>query len=196
MRLLLSCLLLTGAVVLASCGGGDETAKVEEVIETSATSTDPADCKGLETQKLIEQLSRKTGQAALAQCEEEAREEKSAKSVEVSGVEVDGSSATADVAMAGGSLGGQAVKVELVKHGDQWKMDEIVEFTQFNRAKLVEDLEGELNEYLDQLGPKIGSCFFNAFEEGSQEEVEELLFGGSVKPFAEVAEACAATHSA
>lgn len=100
--LLLPCILIFAGIFFAACGssGGDE-AEVKEVIEKSATTTDPADCKKLQTQKFMEQTSEESGQAAVQECEEEAKKEEGAKSVDTSEVEVDGSSATAHVALTG-----------------------------------------------------------------------------------------------
>ncbi|HEY0391444.1 MAG TPA: hypothetical protein VGC63_07035 [Solirubrobacterales bacterium] len=189
--LLLSCILIFSTLAFAACGGGgDETGTVEEVIETSATTTDPADCKKLETQQFIEQISQESGAAAVKECEEEAENQEGSKSVSVTNVAVKGSSATAEAALKGGSLDGQTVEVELVKDGDQWKMDEVVKFTKFNQAKLAGVFERELSKGSSELSPRLANCFVEAFKSGSQAEVEELLLSGSAKALEEVAEAC------
>jgi hypothetical protein len=56
-RLLVPASLILLALGLGACGssGSGEAAKVEEAIESSATSTDPADCTKLETQRFVEQ---------------------------------------------------------------------------------------------------------------------------------------------
>jgi hypothetical protein len=183
--------------LLAACGSsGNDEAEVKEVIEKSATTTDPADCKKLQTQKFMEQTSQESGKAAVEECEEEAENEEGAKSVDISEVAVDGSSATADATLTGGTLNGQSVKVELTKDGDQWKMNEVVEFTHFNQAKLVEYLEGQFKEHSSEIPTQLASCFIEAFKNGSQEEVEELVFGSGSKALEEVAEACESSPSA
>lgn len=88
------------------------------------------------------------------------------------------------------------MEVELTKDGNQWKMNEVVEFTQFDRAKLVEYLEGQFKEHSSEIPTHLATCFIEAFKEGSQEEVEELVFGGSSKALEEVAEACESSPSA
>ena len=195
--LLLPCILILSALALAACGSssGDE-GEVEEAIEASATSTDPADCKKLNTQEFMEQTTQESGGAAVKQCEEEAKDGEGAKSVSVSNVEVDGSDATAEAALSGGNLDGQTLEVALVKDGTQWKLSEVVEFTKFNQAKLVEVLEEGLSEPSSEVDPKFASCVIDAFKQGSQEEVEELLFGGSSGTLEEVFETCAASSSA
>jgi hypothetical protein len=195
--LLLPCILILSALVLAACGSssGDE-GEIEEAIETSATSTDPADCKALNTQQFMEQTTQESGSAAVKTCEEEAEQEEGAKSVSVSEIEVDGSGATAEAALSGGNLDGQALELALVKDGDQWKLDEVVEFTEFDQAKLVEVLEAGLSEPSSEVDPAFAGCVVDAFEQGSQAEVEDLLFGGSSGTLEEVFEACASNPSA
>lgn len=195
--LLLPCILILSALSFAACGSssGDE-GEIEEVIETSATTTNPADCKKLNTQEFMEQTTQEGGNAAVKECEEEAKKEEGAKSVSVSAVEVDGSDATAEAALSGGNLDGQTLEVALVKDGDQWKLNEVVEFTKFDQGKLVEGLEASLSEASSEVDPKFASCIIEAFKQGSQPEVEELLFGNSPKALEEVLEACASNPSA
>jgi hypothetical protein len=195
--LLLPCILILSALSFAACGSssGDE-GEIEEVIETSATTTNPADCKKLNTQEFMEQTTQESGNAAVKECEEEAKKEEGAKSVSVSAVEVDGSDATAEAALSGGNLDGQTLEVALVKDGDQWKLNEVVEFTKFDQGKLVEGLEASLSEASSEVDPKFASCVIEAFKQGSQSEVEELLFGNSPKALEEVLEACASNPSA
>jgi hypothetical protein len=188
--LALTCLLIFSALAFVACGSSGEDSQIEEAIETSATSTDPADCTKLETQQFMEQTTQESGKAAVAKCEEEAKAEEGAESVSVSNVEASDSSATAEAALTGGALNGQALEVELVKNGDQWQLNEVVKFTEFDRAKLVEFVEEEFTPSANGLSPKLAGCFVEAFQEGSQAEIEELLWSGSGEGFEEIAEAC------
>ena len=188
--LLLPLLLILSALALSACGSsGGEESKVEETIETSATSTDPADCSRLQTQRFMEQTTQESGKAAVKKCEEEAEKEEGSESVEVSNVEAEGSSATAEAALSGGSLDGQAVEVELVKDGDQWKLNEVVKFTKFDNGKFVETFEREI-EKSGESSSKFATCFIEAFKGADQKEVEELLFHGSGNGFEEIAREC------
>lgn len=134
--LLLACAAAT-ALVAAGCGDGDSDAENEIIaaIETSATSGDPAACTEVQTQGFTEQISEGTGQAAIKSCERSAGEN-TAESIEVSSVEVDGDSATAEGAITGGFFDGQTLEVALVKEGDQWKLDQLVGFVEFDRDAL------------------------------------------------------------
>jgi len=195
--LLLPCILILSALTFTACsGGGGGEGEIEEAIEASATTTNPADCKKLNTQQFMEQTTQESGDAAVEECEETAKEDEGAESVSVSKVEVDGSDATAAAALSGGHLDGQALKLALVKDGDQWKLDEVVEFTKFNQAKLIGVLEEGLTEPGSEVDPKFGRCIIEAFKQGSQAEVEELVFGKSPQALEEVFEACSSRPGA
>jgi hypothetical protein len=195
-RLLLFPCLLIAVFALAACGsGGDETGEVEEVIETSATTTDPADCEKLQTQQFMEQISRESGEEAVHSCEADAEHDEGVDGAKVSTVEVDDSNATAEVALTGGGLDGQTVEVALVKDGDQWKMDEVVKFTDFDHEHLVEGLERELSDSSEGEA-KFASCFVEAFRQASEAEVEELIFGKSSQALEEVFEGCSSRTGA
>lgn len=191
--LLLPCIVLVSALALAACGGGNgssDESQIEEAIEKSAANTDPANCTKLQTQKFTEQTTQESGKAAVRNCEEEAEKEEGAESASVANVEVDGSTATAEATLTGGSFNGQTVEVELVKDGDQWKLNEAVKFTKFDQAKLVEAFERELSKAPNEVSPQLATCFIKAFEEGSQAEIEEMLLSGSTRALEEVVEGC------
>lgn len=189
-RLQVPVLLILLVLGLGACGssGSDEAVKVEEAIESSATSTDPADCTKLETQRFVEQTTRTSGPKALEKCEEEAGNR--AESISVSNVEINGSKATADAAVTGGGLDGQSIEIALVKEGGQWKLDEVVRFTSFNPERLAETVKAELKEHQGELSPKIASCLVEALAHASRAEAEELFLSGSTEGLQKVAEEC------
>jgi hypothetical protein len=189
--LLLPCLLIPLAFFIAACGsGGGEESKVEEAIETAATTTNPADCTKTQTQKFLEQTNGESGSAALKNCEKETENKENAESVEISNVEVDGSNATAEVVLVGGkTIEGQTLEVALIKDGDQWKLSEVVKFTNFDKVKLVESLEREV-EKSGEASSKFATCIIEAFKRADQAEVEELFFFSSGKDFEEMAKEC------
>jgi hypothetical protein len=193
--LILICLSIA-VFALAACGSsGDETSEVEDVIVTSATTTDPADCEKLQTQQFMEQISRENDDAAVESCEADAKDDEGVDGATVSAIDVNGSNATAEAALTGGGLDGQTVEVALVKDGDQWKMDEVIEFTDFDHAHLVEGLEKELSD-TDKSEAKFASCFVEAFKGASEAEVEELVFGKSPQALEEVFELCSSSAGA
>jgi hypothetical protein len=189
--LYLPCLLIISALALSACGGGGDSdeSKIEDAIETSATSNEPSNCTELQTQKFDEQNSGTQGAAAVADCEREAEEgEDQAESVEVSAVAVDGDAATAAVAFSGSGLDDQAVEVALVKDGDDWKLDEIVKFTEFDSQKLAEAFEEQFAG--SELDPQISTCLTEAIGSAAQSEAEELMFSGSEQPIEELVAEC------
>jgi hypothetical protein len=191
--LLLPCLLIISALALAACGssGSNDEGEIEEAIETSATSPDPANCKKLSTQAFMEQSTSASGKEAVEQCEEDAGEpENNAESVEVTKVEVEGEEATADAAFTGGSFDGQTVEVALVKEGDQWKLNEIEGFAKLDKTALVEALETQFEAGESELSEETTACILEGFEESSQPEIEELLLSGSSEPIEELAKEC------
>jgi hypothetical protein len=178
---------------LAACGGDSESDedKVVDVIETSVTSTDPADCKELATQAFLEQTEFEKGAAAVESCEESAEDtENDPESVDVSEVEVDGSAATADVAFTGGSFDGQTLSVALVEEDGDWKMDEITGFAEFDQEKLADSLEEGLQSGDDALDPQLATCFAEVVREASKAQAEEIVIGGSPEPLVEIIEGC------
>jgi hypothetical protein len=188
---LLPALLL--ALALAACGGGGESDedKVVETIETSALSTDPADCKALATQKFMEQTEAAKGSEAVKSCEEEAEDtEGDPESVDVSNVTVDGSRATADAAFKGGNFDGQTLGVALLEEDGGWKLDEVTGFAKFDQDKLVENFEEAFETGDEPLDPQVVTCMGEVFDELDKPEFEELLFGGSQQPIVEIAEGC------
>jgi hypothetical protein len=191
-RFSLACLVVFSALAVVACGGSgnSDESQIEEAIETSATTTDPADCTKLSTRHFMEQTTQSEGSEAVKECEKQASEETGAESASVSNVEVDGSKATADVALTGGSFDGQTLGVTLVKEGNQWKLDELTGFAKFDKAKLIEAFEKSLAEPSNEVSNGLASCLVEALEAGSREEFEELTLSGSAEGLEELAEAC------
>lgn len=189
--LLVLCLLLTTA--LAACGGGgsDEEEQIDEVIATSVTSTDPSKCTELMTQAFLDQNSNESGKAALKECEEEAADSSDdPDELTVSAITVDGSGATAEVAFVGGGFDGQTLAVALVEDGDQWKLDQITGFAEFDAEALAQTLETQFESVSGEITPAQIRCIGDALRAAPQAEVEELLLSGSSDKFVEFAEAC------
>jgi hypothetical protein len=189
--LLLPILVLFAALTLAACGGSDESDedKIVDVIETSATTSDPSNCTDLQTVQFNEQSTQESGDAATKECEEEAKDEESADSAEVSEVEVDGDTASAVAALTGGDLDGQTLEIELVKDGGDWKLNELTGFVDFDAAKVVALLVEGLEEE-DSIEPELASCIGETIEESSDSELEGLILNTSGAGFAEIVEGC------
>lgn len=193
LHLLLPFALLALVFGLVACGGGGDSDedKIVEVIETSVTSTDPADCKALATQEFLEQTEYAQGPEALKSCEEDAEEtENNPDSVEVSKVEIDGSNATANVAFIGNDFDGQTLTVALVEEDGDWKMNEITGFAKFDREKLATALEESLQEGEEPLERDLAVCFAEVLRDVPKPEAEEIVIGGSSQPIVEIIEGC------
>jgi hypothetical protein len=184
-------LLASLALLLAGCGNSSsEESKVEEVIKTAAASKDPADCRKLQSQEFTEQAWHESGSGAVTQCEEKTEGSEGVEAATVSSVKVHGSTATAEATLSGGTLDGQTVAVALVKPNDQWKLNEIVEFTRFDEAKLIEGLERGLESGSGKVSTKFATCFVEAFNQGGKREIEELLLTPASEEVEGVAKRC------
>jgi hypothetical protein len=191
LRPLLPLALFVLAFGLVACGGGEsDEDKVVEVIETSVTSSDPADCKKLATQAFLEQTEFEQGAAAVESCEESTKDTSDdPDSVEVSEVEIDGSSATADVAFNGGSFDSQTLSVALVEEDGDWKMDELTGFAEFDQERLANSFEEAL-KLEDDVDPQLANCFAETVRELPKADAESLVVGGSSDPIVEIVEGC------
>jgi hypothetical protein len=180
-------LLVAAPLLLAACGsddgGSEDEDQITEVIETSVKSTDPADCTKLQTQAFTEQSSFETGEAAIAQCEEDVADTSDdPDSVEVSSVEVDGEAATADIAFAGGSFDGSTVSVSLLKEGDQWKLDSIDDIPEFNRDGFQQAFSDGITSAED-VPPQVADCIVEAFGSASDEQIKAAFLSGEADQF-------------
>jgi hypothetical protein len=190
---LLPALLIALALGLAACGGGGESDEdaVVETIETSALSTDPADCKKLATIAFLEQTQYEKGDAAVESCEADAKDdENDPDSVEVTKVKVDGSDATAHVAFTGGTFDGQTMSVALVEEDGSWKMDEITGFAKFDQERLATAFEEGVTSGEDALPKHVGTCLGEVFRELPAKQAEEVIIGGDPTPLVEILEGC------
>jgi hypothetical protein len=191
LHLLLPFALLALVFGLVACGGSDESDedKIVDVIETSVTGSDPADCKELATQAFLEQTELEQGAEAVKSCEASAKDTSDdPDSVEVSEVEVDGSAATANAAFAGGGFDGQVISLSLVEEDGDWKLDEMTGFAKFDQEKLASAFE---EAFANEDGnPQLVTCFGETIRGLSKGQAEEIVIGGSLRPVEEVAEGC------
>jgi hypothetical protein len=168
-------------LTLPACGGddgGSDEDEITDVIETSVTSDDPETCTTLATQEFVEQTTFEVGEAAIAQCEEDARDTSDdPDSAQVSDVSVDGEDATADVAFVGGPLDGSTVSVALVKDGDDWKLNEITDIPEFDFEAFQAAFTAELSAEGD-LPPELADCIVQAFGQAGEERVKEVFLSG------------------
>jgi hypothetical protein len=126
----------------------------------------------------------------LEDCEKNAEtESEPAESVTVSNISEDGESATAEVAITGGSLEGQSVEVGLMKEEGDWKLNEFSGFTKYDPANIASQVEEQLSEEGGATAA-IASCVAEGIEEMSEEEAEAMVFEKDNEGVEEIATAC------
>lgn len=194
-RLILPALLLLAisALALAACGSSEnDEEKIGAAIENAATGSDPSVCTEDQTAAFLEQTSGESGSAAVKECEKEAENGENAESVEVSEVEIEGEEATATAAITGSTLDGQTLVLGLVKEEGDWKVNEAIEFKNFDREALVEQFKKKLGEQ-KEIKAEIAECIGEGIEEAGEEELEGLFLEGPTG-IIEIAEECAGSE--
>lgn len=189
------CLLLAAAALFAGCGGGDgegEEAEIRTMIEASALATGPAACALYYTQDLLEQSTKVQGEAALAACEADLRDEPTpADAVSVSKLEVDGEEGSADVAYRGGPFDGQTVRYALARGDGSWKLDEMLAFPVFDRESMLrQSARAAYDRSHTPAELDATACGLERLRELSDAALQELLLSRSPQPLLDIARAC------
>ena len=130
------------------------------------------------TQRFVNQNSAKTGAAAIQDCSTNDPGETDADSVEVSNVEVSGDTATADAAVTGSPYDGQTLRLSLVKDGDQWKLDHVDSFVNFNAQALADALVKGLGGPNGDLTPTQIKCISNTITTAPPNTIEQAFLSG------------------
>jgi hypothetical protein len=173
---------LFSSLLIVACGGGggnDDSSQITDVIQTTVTTTDPADCTKLETQQFVEQSELTSGPAALQQCQKDAADTSdNPSSVDVTDVKTSGNTGTANVAFHGGSFDGSTLSVSLIKDGDQWKLDKITDIPNFNFPGLVQALTAKFNSE-GSIPPQVASCIVQAFNNAGADQVKSIILSGN-----------------
>lgn len=183
------------AVSLAGCGelGDGDASAVEDAIVTAAKSSDPADCERLYTHDFLERMAYgQEGEPAVEFCEELARSEYGSppKKVTVSSVQIDDREAVAEVSFVGSSLGGQVIAFALVREEGRWKIDRMVEFLEFDRARLLAGLRQEVREGLPGVQDEVGACTIAGIEGLGNDELQDLALYRDPRIAREIIEGC------
>lgn len=177
-RLLLLLLALAVPLTLAACGGGDDGGddsgdeeQITESIEIAATTTDPAKCTENQTERFNEQTNAPASGAEATSACENTSEDTPAEEIEVSNIEVDGDSATAEAAVTGSLLDGQTLEIALVKEDDDWKLDELTGFAEFDRETFV----NSISEGAQEIPAAVSTCIRQRVEPLSDQELQNLI---------------------
>jgi hypothetical protein len=178
------------AAVAVGCGGGkSDEDQVSDVIEQTATTSSKENCTELETQRFVEQNTFETGKAAVKSCIDDTGSS-NADSVEISDVKIDGDKATATVAVTGSAFGGQTLKVSLVKADDQWKMDHIDDFVNFDQQKFAKAFEAALTEGENSLPADQAKCIASGFANASADAAKTVILSGQSAALEPVFQKC------
>lgn len=150
-------------VAAAGCGGGSNDAKdeIKGVLETSFTTSDPAQCDEV-TEKGLNELNPSVAKAKdpAAACKEALDPSANADSIDITNLNVDGSHATATVTAHGGAYAGTAVAVELADDNG-WKLDGFGQIHLVDRDAYLASLDqrAETGTFgTDTLTPKDARC--------------------------------------
>ena len=114
----------------APASGSPDRASIESAITRAFTTSDPANCAEVYTQKLMDQTHIGNGAVAEADCrEDEADPDTSseADSVSISTLALHEATATATVSVVGGALDRSVITVRLVTDQGEWKLDEMLD---------------------------------------------------------------------
>ena len=183
---------------VAGCGGGsapssgpEETAAIAAVIKKAVSTTDPADCTRLMTQRFVEQSELSKGRAALKRCEEDVGDASgNPRSTIVSNVRIDGDTARARAAFDGGDLDGQAVNLRVIRDGEGWKVDHIDSFARFDRKRLLRATENALRRPPQELSADAAGCIPRRLDKLSDAALQQVFLSGDPGPVAAVAGPC------
>jgi hypothetical protein len=162
-------------IALAACGSSgnsDDENQITDAITKAATSGDPAACTEVQTQRFTEQTSGGGGDAVKS-CEKDAADSASS-TVKVSNIKVDGDTATAEAKLTGGFVDGQTLDVNLVKDGDQWKLDQLTGFADFDREAFLKSVLAEVTKDPSATAQAL-ACLKVQFDKASDESLEQIL---------------------
>jgi hypothetical protein len=160
--------LLSGGAMLAGCGGGPDDQKlIEDLLVQGYTTDEPAEeCDGALSGGL---LKKTYGSAARCRTVEKDPEENKPTGVQVSDVTVDGDRATASVALEGGDQDGARGPMQLVRQGDDWRIDA------FSPELLRSTFEASIKTDRD-LPEAVKGCFADDIRSMSDDELVAFAY--------------------
>jgi hypothetical protein len=195
MRKVSSIIVIAGALI-AGCGddnkgqSNDQSAQIREVIETAVSSRDPAICTKLQTLRFTEQVEFEPSRAAIRSCRKTVPLGSRA-SAEVTDVRVDHNRATAKAAIEGSSgFAGQTLEIALLRRDEQWKLDHIESFVDFDRKAYLTSLERELREPPEGLPAKTARCFVRELGKFSDEKLQNAFLTTDQEAYGKPFRAC------
>ncbi|HEX8744555.1 MAG TPA: DUF2510 domain-containing protein [Thermoleophilaceae bacterium] len=146
-----------GVVLALVLGGGDdapsEADRAKDAAEEIITTKDTSACTELATRDFLQKATGESGAAAVSACEEDTSEP-FGDSAEIEEPEVTGDKATVEAKLEGGQLDGETIELELVKEGEDWKMDELARESLLEGSKAESTLINTVLNFGSSEGPK------------------------------------------
>jgi len=146
-------------------------------VKEALTTSDPAWCRELVTQRFLDQLESSEGVAARRECERDTAIYETPRSVTVSMIEVRGDTARVRAAIEGGDDDGATWGLALVRRNSDWRIDRItaaeLDFARFVRATrryLVRPPGGYTERQAD--------CIVRAIRNRGEAELERAIVAG------------------
>jgi hypothetical protein len=162
---------------LAACGGDDVSAAEQQLradVTDGLTSKDPDACTQYATQRFVEQLSGRRGEAALNSCRADA-ENTDFTSVGFKRVAISGVRARVTVSPRGGDEEGlKSLELALRKSGGHWKLDRLAG-GKLDRAAFFRAARRELTAPPDALSAATTDCVLRQLEGAPDDEVIRSL---------------------
>jgi len=183
----LAAMLAAALLAPAGCGGSDED-DATQAAEEALTSTDLSVCGDLLTDRYLQQIQLAGGDQGVEACQAELNFSAS-EAAEAQSIELDGDRATAEIAITGGQFDGQVVTYELAKEGDQWKLDRLVGFAEYDDAAF-DRAQDAILEKGKEVNPPGARCYTDVTKELSQQELEALFASGDIREYAQLFSRC------
>ncbi len=160
--------LLVGGALLSGCGGADsDQQQIQDLLVHGFTTDEPAqECEGALSTGL---LNKTYGSAARCRTVEKKAEQGKPKAVQVSAVKVDGDTATAFVALKGGNQDGTRGAIELVRQGEDWRIDA------FSAALLRSTFEATMKAERD-LPTAVRACLADGIRNLADDELLDFAY--------------------
>jgi hypothetical protein len=161
--------------------------EIENAAEAAMTSTDPSYCSEDVTEVFLEQQNNAGAPFADDLCEDRTDYDR-ADSVLVSDIHVHGDTATAIVAVEGGSYDGFRFEFRFARQGGDWKADRIVRFVSFDRGAFERGYRSKFAAFGSP--PAAADCAIERSRRFSIADLKRIILSSSPGPWGLIAADC------